>query len=59
MSYEKLSKKQLSVHWASLKKRKQSEIYDELTLENLMRYYGFQSRDELMKFLENTCWDLG
>ena len=59
MSYEKLSKKQLSVHWTSLKKRKQSEIYDELTLENLMRYYGFQTRDELMKFLENTCSDLG
>ena len=59
MSYEKLSKKQLSVHWTSLKKRKQSEIYDELTLENLMRYYGFQTRDELMKFLENTYANLG
>ena len=59
MSYEKLSKKQLSVHWTSLKKRKQSEIYDELTLENLMRYYGFQTRNELMKFLENTCADVG
>ena len=59
MSYEKPSKKQLSVHWTSLKKRKQSEIYDELTLENLMRYYGFQTKDELMKFLENTCADLG
>ncbi len=38
---------------------KQSEIYDELTLQSFMRYYGFQTRDELMKFLKNTCSDLG
>jgi hypothetical protein len=36
----------------SLKKKKQSGPYDELELAKLMKYYGFQTRDELLDFLK-------
>jgi hypothetical protein len=47
---------QLSVPKASLRKRKQvAVVYDELALEKFMRYYGFEKREELLKFLKSQC----
>jgi len=43
----------LSVPITSLKKKKQvALIHDELALEKFMRYYGFEKREELLKFLK-------
>ena len=42
----------LSVPLDALKKKKQSGPYDELELAKLMKYYGFQTRDELLDFLK-------
>ncbi|HEX2305011.1 MAG TPA: hypothetical protein VHH33_01855 [Nitrososphaeraceae archaeon] len=49
-------RKQLSVPITSLKKKKKDGLaYDELTLEKLMRYYGFEKREELLDFLKTQC----
>jgi len=51
-----MTRKQLSVPIASLKKKKQvAMVYDELALEKFMRYYGFEKREELLKFLKSQC----
>jgi len=50
------TRKQLSVPKTSLRKRKQVPlVYDELALEKFMRYYGFEKREELLKFLKTQC----
>ena len=50
------ARKQLSVPKTSLRKRKHLPlVYDELALEKLMRYYGFEKTDELLKFLKTQC----
>jgi hypothetical protein len=50
------TRKQLSVPKTSLRKRKQvAMVYDELALEKFMRYYGFEKREELLKFLKSQC----
>ena len=42
----------MSVPIASLKRKKQYEfVCDELALEKLMRYYGFEKKEELLEFL--------
>ena len=42
----------MSVPIASLKRKKQYDfVYDELALEKLMRYYGFEKKEELLEFL--------
>jgi hypothetical protein len=46
------SKKTLSVPLDSLKKKKRLGLYDELVLGKLMKYYGFEKREELLKFLK-------
>jgi hypothetical protein len=49
-------RKQLSVPITSLKKKKKHGLaYDKLTLEKLMRYYGFEKREELLDFLNTQC----
>jgi hypothetical protein len=51
-----ITRKQLSVSKTSLRKRKQvALVYDELALEKFMRYYGFEKREELLKFLKTQC----
>jgi hypothetical protein len=46
----------LSVPIASLKKKKyDNPVYDEESLKKLMRYYGFDNREELMEFLKTQC----
>jgi hypothetical protein len=46
----------LSVPITSLKKERQDGLaYDELSLEKLMRYYGFEKREELLEFLKTQC----
>jgi hypothetical protein len=46
----------LRVPITSLRKKKQvAMIYDELALEKFMRYYGFEKREELLKFLKAQC----
>jgi hypothetical protein len=46
----------LSVPKTSLRKRNQVPlVYDELALEKFMRYYGFEKREELLKFLKTQC----
>jgi hypothetical protein len=50
------TRKQLSVPITSLKKKKHDDlVYDELSLEKLMRYYGFEKRGELLEFLKTQC----
>ena len=52
----KPTRKQLSVPIASLKKKKHdNSVYDEVSLKKLMRYYGFENREELMEFLKTQC----
>ena len=46
-----LARKTLSVLDA-LKKKKEPGPYDELQIVKLMKYYGFQNRDELLDFLK-------
>ena len=36
----------------ALKKKKEPGPYDELQIAKLMKYYGFQTRDELLDFLK-------
>jgi hypothetical protein len=36
----------------ALKKKKEPGPYDELQIVKLMKYYGFQNRDELLDFLK-------
>jgi hypothetical protein len=51
-----ITRKQLSVPKTSLRKRKHLPlVYDELALEKFMRYYGFEKREELLKFLKSQC----
>lgn len=46
-------RKQLSIPTRFLGKKKlDGQAYDELTLEKLMRYYGFERRRELLQFLK-------
>ena len=50
------TRKQLSVPIASHKDKKHVElVYDELSLEKLKRYYGFEKREELLEFLKTQC----
>ena len=50
------TRKQLSVPIASYKDKKHDElVYDELSLEKLRRYYGFEKREELLEFLKTQC----
>jgi hypothetical protein len=42
----------LSVPLDPLKKKKRFRLYDELALAKLMKYYGFEKREELLKFLK-------
>jgi hypothetical protein len=50
------TRKQLSVPLASHKDKKHDElVYDELSLEKLKRYYGFEKREELLEFLKTQC----
>jgi len=41
----------LSVPLGSLKKKKR--LFDELVLAKLMKYYGFEKREELLAFLKS------
>jgi hypothetical protein len=42
----------MSVPIASLRRKKHYDFaYDELALEKLMRYYGFEKKEELLEFL--------
>jgi hypothetical protein len=51
-----ITRKQLSVPIASLRKKKQAALeYDEVALEKFMQYYGFEERGELLKFLKTQC----
>jgi hypothetical protein len=50
--HHNISKKTLSVPLGALKKKKQTGPYDELQVVKLMKYYGFQTRDELLDFLK-------
>jgi hypothetical protein len=44
----------LSVPSEPLKKKKQlGLVYDQLVLEKLMKYYGFEKREQLMDFLKS------
>jgi len=43
--------KTLSVPLGSLKKKKR--LFDELVLAKLMKYYGFEKRQELLDFLKS------
>ncbi|HEX7179350.1 MAG TPA: hypothetical protein VF220_06455 [Nitrososphaeraceae archaeon] len=46
----------MSVPIASHKDKKHDElVYDELSLEKLRRYYGFEKREELLEFLKTQC----
>lgn len=47
-----LARKTLSVPLDALKKKKQFGPYDELQIVKLMKYYGFQTRYELLDFLK-------
>ena len=50
------TRKQLRVPMASYKNKKHIElVYDELSLEKLKRYYGFEKREELLEFLKTQC----
>ena len=52
----KNTRKQLSVPIASHKDKKHDElVHDELSLEKLRRYYGFEKREELLEFLKTQC----
>ena len=43
----------MSVPITSLKRKKQYDfVYDDLALEKLMRYYGFEKEEELLEFLK-------
>ena len=44
--------KTLSVPY-SLKKNKRLGLFDELVLAKLMKYYGFDKREELLAFLKS------
>jgi len=37
----------------ALKKKKPVGLYDELQIAKLMKYYGFQTREELLNFLRS------
>jgi len=54
--HQYISKKTLSVPLDALKKRKQTGAYDELQIAKLMKYYGFQTRDELLDFLKTSAY---
>ena len=45
--------KTLSVPLDSLKKKKRLGLFDELVLAKLMKYYGFEKREELLAFLKS------
>lgn len=46
----------MSVPIASLKKKKHDNpVYDEVTLKKLMRYYGFENKEELIELLKTQC----
>ena len=45
--------KTLSVPLDSLKKKKRLRLFDELVLAKLMKYYGFEKREELLAFLRS------
>lgn len=48
--------KEMRIHTASFKKKRQSDLaYDELDLEKLMQYYGFEKREQLLNFLKAQC----
>jgi hypothetical protein len=50
------TRKQLGVPIASHKDKNHNElVYDELSLEKLKRYYGFEKREELLEFLKMQC----
>ena len=50
------TRKQLHDPIASHKDKKHDELlYDELSLEKLKRYYGFEKREELLEFLKTQC----
>jgi hypothetical protein len=50
------TRNQLSVPIASHKDKKHDElVYDELSLEKLRRYYGFDKSEELLEFLKTQC----
>ena len=50
------TRKQLHVPITSHKDKKHVElVYDELSLEKLKRYYGFEKREELLEFLKTQC----
>jgi hypothetical protein len=43
----------MSVPITSLKSKKHYDfVYDDLALEKLMRYYGFEKEEELLEFLK-------
>ena len=45
--------KTLSVPLDSLNKKKRLGLFDELVLAKLMKYYGFEKRQELLDFLKS------
>ena len=45
--------KTLSVPLDSLKKKKRLRLFDVLVLAKLMKYYGFEKREELLAFLRS------
>jgi hypothetical protein len=50
------TRKQLGVPIASHKDKNHNELVcDELSLEKLKRYYGFEKREELLEFLKTQC----
>ena len=50
------TRKQLGVPIASHKDKNHNElVYDELSLQKLKRYYGFEKREELLEFLKTQC----
>ncbi|HXV89613.1 MAG TPA: hypothetical protein VD710_11065 [Nitrososphaeraceae archaeon] len=43
----------MSVRITSLKREKHYDfVYDDLAIEKLMRYYGFEKEEELLQFLK-------
>ncbi len=47
-----ISKNTLSIHSGALRKKKSVEAYDELQTAKLMKYFGFQTEEELLDFLK-------
>lgn len=48
-----ISKKTLSVPLDALKKKKRIGLYEDLELIKLMKYYGFERKEQLLEFLKS------